>query len=481
MTECERLIRDSLEEAKSACELERKTEATRRLSLLSDDWSDLLKTAVEGQFHAKTRDNIKQLLDTTQNVFKRVVYLISQVYAYGIDRRAMVGEEPDARYAELMDNPVLDVKMSEVNRYSNALGECIVGIIPKDGGIEYIILTPDLVTVTQKPGSPTEIDTLSYEVAYVNTAGDSDIKRVYWDIYGNHRITDANGVDITAEELPDNPDGVNPYRDPENPGHTILPFVVFHASVPIWDFWNWTSGQDLVDGTLMIGVLLTYVNYLLKMNSFRQLLITGANVDKLPDGLALDPAFVLKITGEGASASVLDFNQDSRPIMEVVKDKLNSLTNAYGVSGDLYRSSAGGASSGYALKLSREELYQRREEQVKVYKSYEHELFEKTRIVNNTAYPSSKISDNAEFSADFNETLFGENPTDIREQWKFDITIGAKSVTDYIRYLNPDMTEEEAEEKLRTNRRATGRVRELGIDTDAILARVASGSQQQAR
>lgn len=466
------LIRKSIEIAKDSVEAERKTETERRLEIYTDNWKGHLLNAVKAQFNKRTRDNVAQLLDTTQNILKRVVYLVSQVYSNGVTRKAILNgnqEETDLRYEELMNDGSIDVKMTEVNRYTNLLGEMAIGLVPKNDKVELIIVTPDLITITQDQTDPTKIDSLTYDVAYCNSVGQEDYKRIYWDIYGNHKVFDMNGLDITAKELPDNPEGINPYKDPFNKDRTIIPFVVTHAKLPIWDFWGWTEGLDLVDGTLMCGVLLTYINYLLKVNSFKQLSLNNIAAKDLPEGLILDPLFPLRFSGEGAGATVLDFTNDPRPIAEVVKDKINALINAYGISGDLYRASNSGQ-SGYALKLSRDELYQRREEQVKVYKYYEQELFEKMRIVNNTAYPLKPINVNAEFYIDFNEMLFSESPDDIRKQWEFDIKLGVKSLVDYMIYINPDMTPEEAIKKLDENKRLNGIAKNKGLDVESILS-----------
>jgi hypothetical protein len=225
----------------------------------------------------------------------------------------------------------------------------------------------------------------------------------------------------------------------------------------------------------MLGVLNTYINYCIKTNSFKTVVMKGVNAKELPEDLIFDQLFPFRFTGDTAQVSALDLSVDPRPVAEVVAGKLNALVNAYGVNADLYRASNTSA-SGYALKLSRRELDENRATQIAQYKAFEHELFRVTRIVNNTKL-KDKISDKAEFFIDFNEMSIGDSAADIREQWKFDISIGAKSVIDYIRYLNPDMSEEEAEEALIKARRVNA-TKKAGLDIDGILSRVTSGPQQ---
>jgi len=480
MTEIERLIKDSIEAAKTAVERARQEEAERRLNILNDNWTEILEAAVDSQFHPKTAKNIRKLPDTSQNIFKRVTHLISQVYTNGTTRKAILNDagDTDERYDEIMADFPLDVIMADVNRYTNGLNETFALPVWRSGRIEYDIITPDMVSIQQRDNDPTRMASLTYRISLTNTKGETETRWVYWDIYGNHRIFDDKGADITSREMEGNPDGVNPYKNPEIPGETIIPAVCFHRTLPIFDFWGWTNGADLVDGTIECGVLLTYLNEVLKTNSFKQLILSGVNIKDLPADLVFDTRFPLMFQG-GGTASVLDYATDPRPIADVIKDKINALINAYGISGDLYRAT-NSASSGYALKLSREELIARREEQVKVYKMYERELFEVTRVVNNYHAPK-KISDKAEFSIDFNEMLFDSSPDEIQKQWTFDISIGARSAVDYIRYLNPDMTEEEAMQKLESNKRLNEKAKGKGVDIDSILKRVQSGPELQAR
>jgi hypothetical protein len=97
MTECEKMVRYSVELAKDSVEMERQAEAVRRLDIYRDNWSDHLRDAVYAQFNKATQKNVAQLLDTTQNILKRVIYLISQVYSNGATRKALLGEDVDER------------------------------------------------------------------------------------------------------------------------------------------------------------------------------------------------------------------------------------------------------------------------------------------------------------------------------------------------------------------------------------------------
>ena len=66
----EELIQQSIAEGKANVEIERKRECEKRLEIYGDQWDEHLRLAVEGQFHSKTKKNVAQLLDTSQNILK---------------------------------------------------------------------------------------------------------------------------------------------------------------------------------------------------------------------------------------------------------------------------------------------------------------------------------------------------------------------------------------------------------------------------
>lgn len=461
------LVREAVERAKSLAEAERRKEADRRLRILSDDWTEILRAEVWRQFSPETRGQISLLLDTSRNVARRVIDTLATLYAYGVSRtvRTSSGEEVD--YASVLPDDV-DTLFREAQRLTLGLGECGIAVLPDRGRVRLALVPPDAITVGQSAEDPSRLEWLCYEITRPSTGG-SDLRRVYWDTYGGHRVYDADWQDITADVLPDNPDGVNPYRDPSQPGRTLIPVVVAHRSPPVWDYWHWTECADLFDGTVMIGVLQTLANYLVKISTVRSLVVRlPSGAKPLPPRLILDPLWPLQISGDGG-VEVVDLTTDPRPIAEVIERKELALAASYGLSAEAYRAQVT-ASSGYALRLQRAELERHRQSQVPLWRGVERELYRVVSVVA-AAHGIASLPYDAALTVDYAEDLAESSPEEARRAWREDIALGARSVVDYLRWLDPDLSEDEALAKVERNRRLNAAARNRGVDIDAILER----------
>ena len=445
------IARDLLLKIKNNLECARRREAEDRLSIYQDAWEDILEDEVDDQFNEKTRDDVKQMLAYDINVLKRIVKEISIVYQKSAARSYIVGEEDtakeDERYNQLISEIPVNLIMQENNRLTNLCNENIIYIVPRNNRIEYDLLTPDLVEVYQSQTNAKEVEALVFTQTFVDTKGDTTIYYIYWDIYGQHLKFDNEGDPVKIEG---NEQGINPYKDPVNKGRTILPFVIFHRDYPINTVWNTTGGGDIVSSTKQVGVLLTYLNYLFKTQSFKQKYMQGINTKDVPKDLVHDPLFTLIMPNVEGNIGVIDYQIMLDKLWEIIYAKIGAIANNYGMSLDDFKI-IGTAQSGYALKLKNRALDKVVEEQIKLYRWGEKELFEKTKIINNTKY-KNKIAENGVFKIDFAEQTYPESPEDIRKQWEFDIKLGAKSIADYAMYINPDLkSEDEAVEYIKGN------------------------------
>lgn len=476
------LVKDLLKKAKEDLESSRKQEVSDRLDIYRDSWETILNNELNAQFHEKTRGNIKQMLALDSNVLKRVVKEISVVYQESAVRSYTLGEgeqaKEDETYQELLSKIPINIIMQETNRLTNLCNESLIYIVPRGEKIDYDIITPDIVEVSQSQTKATDVEAIVFTQTFVDTLGDTTIFYIYYDIFGRHLKFDE---DFNPVKIEGNEKGINPYKDPNNPGQTILPFVIFHKDYPINAVWNTTGGGDLVNGTKQVGVLLTYLNYLIKMASFKQRYFKGIPLDDVPMTLVHDPAFTLVVSNPEGDVGVLDFQVALKEIWELIYSKIGAIANNYGMSLDNFRLT-GDAQSGYALRIKNRGLEKIVEEQIKLYRWHERELFEKTKIINNTAYPKKKIADNGDFKIDFVEQEYPEAPEEERQQWKFDISMGAKSIADYAMSVNPDLkTQDEAIEYIKSNDEINKTIEaETGISVATLLEKAFKEEEEPA-
>jgi hypothetical protein len=474
------LIEESIRRAKADNDGIRKKHIENRIKILHDNFKELVENELREQFCEETFKLLKLYIDDSNNVFKRIINEISTVYKNGAKRKAVIPGTPsieDARYNEIHSANHLDLIMAKANRNTNALNEMFVKVSPRGSGIGYDLINPDIVDIIQRKDDPTKMEAFIYRNSWIDTIGDVDYDYIYWDIWGTHKVFDKNGAPMMN---PDNPKDINPYKDPENPGQTIIPVSILHREYNTDRIFDVTSGKDLYSLCISTGILLTYYFYLLKMCSFKQLSLQGYDPKLMKIQNILDPAFPLVTLNENAKANVLDYQIDLDKIFNAINNRVRAAAANYGISADQLTMSVQ-ANSGFSLQIKRQGLEETRESQLKSYRVFEKDIFNITRIVNNTHY-GKKISDLAEFQIDFVEISYPTDDADVRANWQFWLQTGAKSLVDFVRFLNPDLdTDEKALAVLAKNTELNKQASlQTGMNIDALFASFAPAQKTQA-
>jgi hypothetical protein len=284
---------------------------------------------------------------------------------------------------------------------------------------------------------------------------------------GNHYILDKdfriNSIIYDAMASQGDP-AWYPYRDEE--GKPVLPFVIFHREEPEDSFWDQTSGRDLINATVMIGIKMTLFDYYFKVASFKQPYIIGDEIS-VPSKQILDPLTVFQAKGEGAQIGLLDMQINLDQLKDALIFQINSIINNYGISADQWSLSISEI-SGRALKIRNRALLEIRQEQIPYYRDYEKEIFEKTKIINNAHFPDKPIKAE-KFSVDFGEIEFPEDP---EEELRLDakrLKLGLISLGQFYQKYNPDVDEKEGEKIIIENLNKLRKLREENPALDEAL------------
>jgi hypothetical protein len=463
MNAAEQLIRREFLKAKWLADMERQEEAQAKLDLYHDDYEDIIRAKIKELFHPDNYSRLYYHVNQSQNILKRVINEISTVYKAPA-RRDFNGDE---RYQEIIDRARLDIKLKKINRYTNLLNETLLRISVRGGSIAYDIITPNIVTIIQNEIDPTKADAIIYRLTRNNTIGDDQIFYYYWDVLGNHYILDKdfriNSIIYDAMASQGDP-AWYPYRDEE--GKPVLPFVIFHREEPEDSFWDQTSGRDLINATVMIGIKMTLFDYYFKVASFKQPYIIGDEIS-VPSKQILDPLTVFQAKGEGAQIGLLDMQINLDQLKDALIFQINSIINNYGISADQWSLSISEI-SGRALKIRNRALLEIRQEQIPYYRDYEKEIFEKTKIINNAHFPDKPIKAE-KFSVDFGEIEFPEDP---EEELRLDakrLKLGLISLGQFYQKYNPDVDEKEGEKIIIENLNKLRKLREENPALDEAL------------
>ena len=462
----------------------RKWAVKNKKDIYFDNWDYIIQETLNDQYLYDTYKTLLLLTTKELNIFKRVINEIALVYYREAKRKAVIGNEEeeiieDQVYKELMENSMIDIIMKTVNKMTEITNNTIVRPVWRDGSIDYDLFTFDNIEIlTDKEdwkkiiavkyyinlelpfydGINTETGTAkmgnnnyttpsgainnqfgAYSYSYLWTLENKDkttgkYRNSY--IYKFKKINNSLKEEMIEKK-------VNPYVDLE--GYPILPFVLFCKNYPIDDLLDFTTGDDLLDLTIQIAI--EYVNYnvMKKYNSWRQKYVITNDPDSIPNDLSLSPERVAvfpKRIDSSVEVGIWDQESDLKSFFDTIINRITLAVAQYGLDAESFQRS-GSAESGIKLKIKKEGLIERREEKLPLYREYEKQLFELTRIVNNYHNPN-KIDINAEFKIDFSDIKTESDPMESANVWTSKIQNNVASPIDWIMQENEDLDEDEA-------------------------------------
>ena len=424
----------------------------RRYEMYNDNYNDQVVSKLGQIYRAFAQLKLDVQINDNNNIYKQVVNAVSNVYSFGVDREF---ESDDAK--ELYNQLRIDKTMAQANRYMNAFNDVLIQVSwdSKKEQPKVMLRLPHLTEVGYNQG---EVEWVAYFVEMVGK--DEKTERwAYWSDTEHYYIDKSSGEDkIVAVE--DNEEMVNPFG--------VLPFVYLHNGWRDESFWDMYTGDDLTGGTIDMAVHLTFLNHIIKTQSFKQLVGKGDNVGELL-GQVLDPLSILTLTGQNTEISVLDLQSNYEQLHKVAQDLASNLAISYGVSPSQFRMTSQ-ASSGFALQMENLKLDRFTLEQQADFKMYEKELFNMLTIVSD--YYKKPIT--GDMTVDFVEPNY---PASEQEQLTIDqqsIDLGLTSPHKVLMRNNPDLTEEDArvdvDDNINARNDMLNKVKTGGSLTDTMTA-----------
>lgn len=189
---------------------------------------------------------------------------------------ALYDEAPDVNApdaAEMLDQ-VADVgfwaQQQRVQRDTLALREMLVRVdVDEDGDISFRPVFPDMVTLRAHPRRPSVpigvVEHIYDETLDAWLRHDIDVREPARPVYVVH---DSDGKDVTGDVLGETYTGKDyPYRRAD--GTPIVPYGLYHAAETGCLFDPFTY-REIVEGSLNIGVLLTFYGHLVRNAAWAQ-------------------------------------------------------------------------------------------------------------------------------------------------------------------------------------------------------------------
>ncbi len=433
-----------------------------RVAMYDNDWANQLDDELKKQFHPKTYEKIKLMADTSMNIFRRIVREICTVYREPADRDLVDVPETTQEKADSVCKEIrLDQTMQVAHRYAKAATCSFIFVRAKAaGGLVLRVLTPDQVIIEADPEDSTLMALFAYEAEITDTKGKC---KTIWIVYTNEErwYCDAKGKALDKDPRTDQVyDAANVY--------SIIPAVAFPAEFQVRDFWNETWNRDAFEANLKIGLLSTYMNYLVKTQSFKQITINAEKISEELKDQILDPLFPLMLSGQ-ATASTLDLNTQLGSIEQVIRGKVAAIANNYGISNENFTLTTQ-AASGFSLKIANQALQDIREADIPLCASVEQALY------NVLAKMHDALPEGAQIHFDPGEVSWPEEWTTEQARWEFEFKNGISSPVDYLLARDPQMTRDEGLKEIQEKQAEIKQLKPSMSPWEMIANQMAGGS-----
>lgn len=456
-------------------------EASERRAMLEGDYAELAKNYIYQHLGAAAWAAIGSHYEILEiyNYLRDIIKRTAQVYTKPPRRSAVLpsGEEDPAYSA--INQHALNTAMEQALHYALATGLSVIRPWVSRGALQYQVLAADEFLPYIYDDDPTQLAGLTYTLYSSDNQSSSIYKQYYWDMTGKHiaRILGKIEGDTSGYrgymELSSSGKQVlkigddYPYRRGDD---FVLPFIPVRPEAPPRALCNRFVGRDLFDATLRVAKIEAEKAWIMTNQSHKQIAIMAAGVDHMQDAQILDPAIPLRIRADGPEAKieVLDLRTDASSFSDEVDRILASLLIRRGWSLQEFKHSADRPSA-EAMVIANEGKQAYLAGLQTLCRAVEIELFDVMRIVWEADRPqgTASITPEAELWLDFADP-YRLNPAANWSSVEPLLKANVLSVIDIMRGLDPELTRDEALEKLRLNVEDNRRAQRAGAITSIL-------------
>tara|TARA_R100000278_G_scaffold123278_1_gene112665 strand:+ start:15268 stop:16572 length:1305 start_codon:yes stop_codon:yes gene_type:complete len=414
MSTVEEIIQESIRELK----LEHAKARRREIYRLIDYYSGTeTQKYIDNYFDA---DAFREIPLYSANFTKRFINKMSRIYNVGAKRNV------SPQYNELTIKK--DSCMKHIEKMTRLVGTIATQVIYRDGDMPHFDYRPVYYFDVHMEDNPFVPTAITYPILHnVNEVYDTDkLEYAYWD---------AN-VYVHYDE-----DGniMNEYEH----GYGVIPFVFTHRENQIDSFFV-EGANDIVDCNEQVNITMTELQLGLRFQMFGQPFVTGVYSDKGMKRTGSDQILDLP---EGSTFGIAAPQGDIQSVIESVKFQVDLVAQ----NNHLYVQFAqdgGEVPSGIALKIKDLERFEDYQDDLELWRMYEHELYHVERAI--AGYNGINLPN--ELKLDFIEP---EYPKTVQDQILLDNHALQNNLTTQPELLvkqNKDLSIEEAREIVKANK-----------------------------
>ena len=415
MTTVEEIIAESIKEYKLGQSKARRREIYKLIDYYSGTET---QKYIQRFFDA---DAFREIPVYSANFTKRFINKMSRIYNVGANRNV------SSRYDELTVKK--DAKMKHIEKMTRLVGTVATQVIYRDDSemphFDYRPVYYFDVHMEDNPFVPTAI---TYPILHnVSEVYDTrNLEYAYWDksIYAHY---DSNGNIIDEYEH----------------GYGVIPFVFTHRENQIDSFFV-EGACDIVDCNEQVNIAMTELQLGLRFQMFGQPFVTGVYSDKGMKRTGSDSILDLP---EGATFGIASPGGDIQSVIESVKFQVDLVAQ----NNHLYVQFAqdgGEVPSGIALKIKDLERFEDYQDDIELWRMYEHELYKVERAI--AGYNGISLPN--ELKLDFIEP---EYPKTVQDQILMDnhsLQNNLITQPQLMQKYNKDLSIEEATEIVKANK-----------------------------
>ncbi len=412
----EQIITNSVKELKNVNRLKRREWVRRMLNYYG---GNATSQYIDNYFNSSA---FQEVPCYNANFTRRFINKMSRIYTVGTSRN--VGKQYDLLTIKK------DARMKHVERMTRLMGTVATQVIYKEvNGMPYFDYRPVYYFDVHLSDSFTP-SAIMYPLLMQpeDMSLTNKCEWAYWDesIYA-HYDEDGNIIDEYEH------------------GYGVLPFVFTHREEQIDEFFV-DGANDIVDCNEQVNIAMTEMQLGLRFQMFGQPYMTGVDSDKRIERAGSDQIIDLP---EGATFDIVSPQGNIESVIENIKFQVDLVAQ----NNHLYVQFAqdgGETPSGIALKIKDLERFEDYQDDLELWRMYEHEFYHVEREI--AAYNNIKLPE--KLKLDFKEP---EYPKTVQDQVMLDehrLKHHMIDEADLLMEYNNDLSRKEAEKIIEKNREA---------------------------
>ncbi len=410
----EKIIADSVKEFKKV-QAQKRREHIRKLI---DYYCGTDTTRYISQYF--DADAFREIPCYQANFTRRFINKMSRIYNVGAARNV------NSRYKDL--TVMKDARMKHIERMTRLVGSVATQVVFIDGDMPHFDYRPIYYFDVHLGDNPFKPEAITYPILMNSddVTYTEKLQYAYWD-KGIYALYDENGNIIEEYEH----------------GYGVLPFVFTHRENQLDSFFV-DGADDIVSCNEHVNITMTELQLGLRFQMFGQPYVTGLQADKRMERAGSDTILDLP---EGSVFDIVAPEADLQAVIETVKFQVDLVAQNNHLFVQ-FAQDGGEVPSGIALKIKDLERFEDYQDDIELWKMYEHEMYQVEREI--ADYNGIKLPE--ALRLDFNEP---EYPKTMQDQILWDnhrlqhnLITQPKLMTEY----NDDLSLKEAEKLVEENK-----------------------------